>query len=77
MDEEKKKRTGFIKIHVAVDIKTKKIVSMNVTKENVHDGKMLKGIEFRGCLSKKNNIQKVLADGAHMTLNTTSSISKH
>ena len=38
----KRIRKGFIKIHVAVDIKTKKIVSMSVTKEDVHDGKMLK-----------------------------------
>jgi hypothetical protein len=36
------KRRGFIKIHVAVNIKTKKIVSMDVTKEDVFDGKMLK-----------------------------------
>ena len=38
----KRMRKGFIKIHVAVDIKTKKIVSMSVTKEDVYDGKMLK-----------------------------------
>ena len=37
-----KKRRGFIKIHVAVNIKTKKIVSMEVTKEDVVDGKILK-----------------------------------
>ncbi len=45
LDKWKKKRIrkGFIKIHVAVvNIKTKKIVSMEVTKENVHDGKILK-----------------------------------
>jgi Transposase DDE domain len=36
------KRRGFIKIHVAVNIKTKKIVSMDVTKEDVFDGKILK-----------------------------------
>ena len=40
----KRKRKGFIKIHVAVNIKTKKIISMIVTKEDVHDGKMLKEI---------------------------------
>ena len=40
----KRKRKGFIKIHAAVNIKTKKIVSMIVTKEDVHDGKMLKEI---------------------------------
>ena len=39
----KRIRKCFIKIHVAtVNIKTKKIVSIEVTKENVHDGKMLK-----------------------------------
>jgi hypothetical protein len=29
----KRKRKGFIKIHVAVNIKTKKIVSMNIQKK--------------------------------------------
>ncbi len=60
----KRKRKGFIKIHVAVNIKTKKIVSMNVTKENVHDGKILKEL-VGDVISKNNNIQKVLADGAY------------
>ncbi len=48
-------------MHVAVDIKTKKIISMNVTKENVHDGKILKRL-VDDASSKNNNIQKVLAD---------------
>jgi Transposase DDE domain len=33
---------GYLKIHVAVDIKKKKIVSLEVTSEEVHDSKMLK-----------------------------------
>ncbi len=62
----KRKRKGFIKIHVAaVNIKTKKIVSMDVTKENVHDGKILKELVGDDVVSKNNNIQKVLADGAY------------
>ena len=60
----KRKRKGFIKIHVAVNIKTKKIVSMSVTKEDVHDGKILKEL-VGDVISKNNNIQKVLADGAY------------
>ena len=36
------RRRGFIKIHVAVNVRTKKILSMEVTKEDVYDGKMLK-----------------------------------
>ncbi len=37
---------------------------MNVTKENVHDGKILKEL-VGDVISKNNNIQKVLADGAY------------
>lgn len=59
----KRMRKGFIKIHVAVDIKTKKIVSMSVTKEDVYDGKMLK--ELVDGVSKKHSIKKVLADGGY------------
>ena len=59
----KRMRKGFIKIHVAVDIKTKKIVSMSATKEDVYGGKMLK--ELVDGVSKKHSIKKVLADGGH------------
>ena len=59
----KRMRKGFIKVHVAVDIKTKKIVSMSVTKEDVYDGKMLK--ELVDDVSKKHSIKKVLADGSY------------
>src|SRR6476469_4855192 len=34
-------RKGYLKIHIAVDIKSKKILSMKVTDEHVHDSKML------------------------------------
>ena len=36
-----KNKKGYLKIHVAVDVKTKKILSMKVTDEHVHDSKML------------------------------------
>ena len=35
------KKKGYLKIHVAVNVKTKKILSMKVTDEHVHDGKVL------------------------------------
>lgn len=41
-DKWNKERKGFIKIHIVVDIKTKHIVSMKVTKEDISDNKMLK-----------------------------------
>jgi hypothetical protein len=33
---------GYLKIYVAVDIRNKKIISLEVTSEEVHDGKALK-----------------------------------
>ena len=33
-------RKGYLKIHVAVDIRKKKILSLKVTSEEVHDGKV-------------------------------------
>jgi hypothetical protein len=35
-------RKGYLKIHVAVDIKTKEILALDVTDEKIHDGRMLK-----------------------------------
>ena len=35
-------RKGYLKIHIAVDIKKKRILSLEVTSEEVHDGKILK-----------------------------------
>ncbi len=37
----KKNKKGYLKIHIAVNVKTKKILSMKVTGEHVHDGKVL------------------------------------
>jgi hypothetical protein len=34
-------RKGYLKIHVAVNIKTKEILALEVTDEKVHDGRML------------------------------------
>jgi hypothetical protein len=37
-----KVKKGYLKIHFAVNTKTKQIVSMRVTSEKVHDGKVLR-----------------------------------
>ena len=34
-------RKGYLKIHIAVNVKSKKIISMKVTDEHVHDSKVL------------------------------------
>ena len=36
------KKKGYLKIHIAVNIKTKEILALEVTDEKVHDSKMLK-----------------------------------
>jgi hypothetical protein len=60
-DNNDKKRRGFIKIHVAVNVRTKKILSMEVTKEDVYDGKMLKKV-VDNVVSENNDVKKILAD---------------
>jgi hypothetical protein len=56
-------RRGYLKIHVAVDIKNKKIISLEVTSEEVHDGKMLKKLIDNA--SANNNVKGALADGMY------------
>ena len=40
----KNNKKGYLKIHVAVNVKTKKILSIKVTDERVHDSKALPGL---------------------------------
>ena len=48
-------------MHVAVDIKKKKIVSLDVTSEEVRDGTMLK--KLVNDASENNDVKRVIADG--------------
>ena len=62
-DKWQMKKRGYIKIHVAVNTKTKQIISMIVTKEKVSDGRMLKPLVKQvPC-----NVDKAIADGAYDT----------
>jgi IS5 family transposase len=56
-------RKGYLKIHVAVDIKKKRILSLEVTSEEVHDGKMLKKLIDNA--SENNHVKGILADGMY------------
>ena len=61
-------KEGYLKIHVAVNIKTKEILALEVTDEKVHDGKLLKKLVNRvlkNIPDGKNTVKKlklVLAD---------------
>ena len=67
MRDKWKVRKGYLKIHIAVDVKSKKILSMKVTDEHVHDGKALP--ELVENIIKSNNmtaaVGKLFADGAY------------
>jgi hypothetical protein len=56
-------RKGYLKIHVAVDIKKKKIVSLEVTSEEIHDGNRLKNLVENAL--ENNTLKTVIADGAY------------
>lgn len=67
----KQNKRGYLKIHVAVDIKTKEILALEVTDEKVHDGKILRKL-VNHILDSSNSrgphkikIKSVLADGAY------------
>jgi hypothetical protein len=58
-----KVKRGFIKVHIAVDTKTKQILAIEVTKEDVGDGRMLKRLVDGS--ANKAGLKGVVADGAY------------
>ena len=75
----KHRRKGYLKIHVAVDIRSKKILSMEVTDEHVHDNKMLPKL-VDGVIKSNNGfttIDKLLADGAYDSNDTFRCLSEN
>jgi hypothetical protein len=58
-----KVKRGYLKIHIAVDVKRKKILALKVTDERVGDGRMLQPLVEEA--SKKAKIAKTVADGAY------------
>jgi hypothetical protein len=56
-------RRGWLKLHVAVDTRSKQVLSMEVTEEDVHDTRVLKPLVKEAL--KAVHIEKALADGAY------------
>ncbi|MDE1767351.1 MAG: transposase [Thaumarchaeota archaeon] len=61
---------GFLKIHVGVDISSKKIVSLKITDERSHDTKHLPSLVHQAPYHGK--VTKVLADAAYDSKNNFS-----
>ena len=63
-----KKKRGYLKIHVAVNIKTKEILALEVTDEKVHDSRIMKRL-VKHVLDNHDGenvrIKSVLSDGAY------------
>ncbi len=61
------RKKGYLKIHIAVDVKSKKILSIKVTDEHVHDNKavpeLVENIIKSDSLTTA--IGKLFADGAY------------
>jgi Transposase DDE domain len=58
-----KVKRGYLKIHLAVDARSKQAVSMQVTEEDVSDGSQTE-LLVNGAMAK-NDVERVYADGAY------------
>ena len=62
----KRSRKGWIKLHVALDLKRKKVIELEVTDESVHDSRNAKRLVERvKNKAKGKRISKVIADGGY------------
>ena len=57
--------TGYLKIHIAVNVKRKKILALKVTNEKVGDERMLQPLVEEA--SRKAKVAKAIGDGAYDT----------
>jgi hypothetical protein len=71
-----KVKKGYLKIHFAVNIKTKQVVSMDVSSEKVHDGKRLKRLVKKASRNRNIRVKRVLADGAYDSRDNFNYLSK-
>jgi hypothetical protein len=62
-----RKKKGYLKIHIAVNIKTKEILALEVTDEKVHDERKVMAKLVEHILENKNNIKikSALGDGSY------------
>ena len=60
-----KVKRGYLKIHIAVDIKRKRILSLDVTSEQVHDGKVLPVVIEDITIKQNKIVNTVIADGSY------------
>jgi Transposase DDE domain len=60
-----KVKRGYLKIHIAVDIKRKRILSLDVTSEQVHDSQVLPVLIDDITIKQNKIVNTVITDGAY------------
>ena len=58
-------KRGYLKIHVAVDIKRKRILSLSVTSEQVHDGKVLSELVDNITIKQNKIVDTAIMDSSY------------
>ena len=56
---------GYMKIHIAVDIKKRRILSLNVNSEQVHDGKVLSELVDDITIKQNKIVDTAIMDGSY------------
>ena len=59
------KKRGYLKIHIAVDIKRKRILSLDVTSEQVHDSQVLPVLIEDITIKQNKVVENAIMDGAY------------
>ncbi len=60
-----RRNKGYLRVHVAVGMKIKKILSMKVTYEHVHDSEILPNVVDAILKTNGDLVDQLLADGAY------------
>jgi IS5 family transposase len=58
----RKKRKGFVKIHIAIEIKSKKVIALEITDGQIHENAKLQQLVASSAQQAED---KVLADGGY------------
>ena len=56
---------GFLKIHIAVDVKKGEIVAMEITRENIGDNRMFDALLFGAINNTGSAVDRLFGDGAY------------
>jgi hypothetical protein len=70
-----KVRKGYLKVHLAVDVKSHRILAVDITSEKVHDARKLRSLV--GKASQGHVVGRVLADGAYDSKNNFRFLADH